>query len=165
MAPHIAALAPPHVPPAVAPPRRAQYPSARVPGPNPSRRGGQTGGEYAIFLVSAVVLATHCAKLPRLPPSTPAGSSCAASTMLPILPLTLPSLHAFAILTPLCTPIAFPPPLPPFSSFPPPSSRSPLASPSALHALAAHLCVTGASNLSALMRHAGHVKELWQHMP
>ncbi|KAJ6573010.1 hypothetical protein DFH09DRAFT_1459295 [Mycena vulgaris] len=120
-------------------------------------KGGQAGGEYAIFPVPAMVLAAHYAKLPCLLPSTPAGSSRTASAMLPVLPLTLPSLHAFAILTPLCTPIAFPHPCRPS----PPFLCLPLASPPALHALAAHPRVSSASNLSTLMRHAGHVKELW----
>ncbi|KAF7300193.1 Clampless protein 1 [Mycena kentingensis (nom. inval.)] len=35
---------------------------------------------------------------------------------------------------------------------------------SALHALATNLCSTSAGSLSALMMHAGHVKELWQDM-
>ncbi|KAJ6565525.1 hypothetical protein DFH09DRAFT_1314821 [Mycena vulgaris] len=52
----------------------------------------------AFFPTHAVVLAAHSAKLPRLPLSAPAGSSRTASTTLPILPLTLPFPHAFAIL-------------------------------------------------------------------
>ncbi|KAJ6565536.1 hypothetical protein DFH09DRAFT_1363753 [Mycena vulgaris] len=36
-----------------------------------------------------------------------------------------------------------------------------LVSPPAMHAHAAHLCAAS-SNLAALIRHAGHVKELWQ---
>jgi hypothetical protein len=32
------------------------------------------------------------------------------------------------------------------------------------HTLASHLCASAGGNLSALMSHAGHVKELWQDM-
>ncbi|KAJ6573020.1 hypothetical protein DFH09DRAFT_1459311 [Mycena vulgaris] len=42
-----------------------------------------------------------------------------------------------------------------------PTLLATLASPPALHALAAHLCATSFSNLAALIRHAGYVKELW----
>ncbi|KAJ6565611.1 hypothetical protein DFH09DRAFT_1363786 [Mycena vulgaris] len=45
-----------------------------------------------------------------------------------------------------------------------PTLLATLASPPALHALASHLCAASASNPSALMGHAGHVKELWQEM-
>ncbi|KAJ6565517.1 hypothetical protein DFH09DRAFT_1314814 [Mycena vulgaris] len=49
---------------------------------------------------------------------------------------------------------------------PPRDPRLPatLASPPAPPALAPHLCAAGSSNLSTLMEHAGHVKELWQDM-
>ncbi|KAJ6565622.1 hypothetical protein DFH09DRAFT_1363790 [Mycena vulgaris] len=120
-------------------------------------KGGQAGGEHPIFPVHAVVLAAHCVKLPRLPPSAPAGSSRTAGAMLPVLPLTLPSPHAFALLhafmytrrlAPALTVLL---PLPPaFFSSSSSHGRSgeeltystlPAAftSPPALHALASHL--------------------------
>ncbi|KAJ6491485.1 hypothetical protein DFH09DRAFT_1338544 [Mycena vulgaris] len=50
------------------------------------------------YPMHAVVLAVHCAKFPRLSPSVPVGSSHTASVTLPVLPLTLPYPHAFAVL-------------------------------------------------------------------
>jgi hypothetical protein len=39
-----------------------------------------------------------------------------------------------------------------------------LDTPEVRHTLASHLCAAAGGNLSALMSHAGHVKELWQDM-
>ncbi|KAJ6552196.1 hypothetical protein DFH09DRAFT_1366325 [Mycena vulgaris] len=85
----IAALAPSHL--------STSLPRSRVPGPHPRLRG-ERDAAHTILSVHVVVLAAHCAKLPRLPPWAPAGSSRAASATLTILPLALPSPHAFAIL-------------------------------------------------------------------
>ncbi|KAJ7450779.1 hypothetical protein FB451DRAFT_1052094, partial [Mycena latifolia] len=103
--------------------------------------------------------------LPRTAPS-----SRTASATLPVLPLTLPSPQAFAILhaflythrlVPALTSLL---PLPP--AFLEPLTHASLTatldSPSMRHALAAHLCAAASGNLTVLMGHAGHVKELWQ---
>ncbi|KAJ6565631.1 hypothetical protein DFH09DRAFT_1314926 [Mycena vulgaris] len=100
----IADLAPSHLP--------TSLPRSRVPGPHPrlvphararpppveKGKRGERDVTHTILPVHVLVLAAHCAKLPRLPPWAPAGSSRAASATLPVLPLTLPSPHAFAIL-------------------------------------------------------------------
>ncbi|KAJ7448292.1 hypothetical protein B0H11DRAFT_2247880 [Mycena galericulata] len=148
-----------------------------------SKSSAPAPGESAsLFPVHAVVLAAHCAKLPRLPPAAPPSRSGSALT-LPVLPLALPSPHAFAILHPwmythrldAALGALLPLPPPPSSTGSPPRTPPPptlrtrttlllaaLASPPTLHALAAHLCATAGANLSALLAHAGHVKELWQ---
>ncbi|KAJ6573048.1 hypothetical protein DFH09DRAFT_1459403 [Mycena vulgaris] len=140
--------------------------------------GGEHDAAHAIFPVHALVLAAHCADLPRLPPCTPADSSRTASATLHVLPLTLPSPHAFAILHALMYTHRLPPALAALLPLPPaflPSASShgrsgeelthatllaTLASPPALHTLASH-ALASSTNPSALMRHAGHVKELW----
>ncbi|KAJ6588161.1 hypothetical protein B0H19DRAFT_1098183 [Mycena capillaripes] len=197
----IAALAPSHLPPslprshlpsALTVPLRAQphgapaapsYPTHALAIAPPAPKGNPAALQdppQAIFPVHAVVLAAHCAKLPRLPPSMPR-SSQSASVSLPVLPLALPSAQAFAILHAfmythrLDAALASLLPLPPafLDSLSSPSSggHSPstilsaaLATPSVRHTLAAHLCAVSGGNLSALMGHAGHVKELWQDM-
>ncbi|KAJ6565555.1 hypothetical protein DFH09DRAFT_1473675 [Mycena vulgaris] len=118
---------------------------------------------------------------PRLPPSAPVGSSCTASATLPVLPLTLPSPHAFAILHAFMYTDCLAPALAAFLPLPPAflassSSKSHsshgeelthatllaiLASRPSLHALALHLSAASSSNLSMLMGHVGHVNELW----
>ncbi|KAJ6573033.1 hypothetical protein DFH09DRAFT_1261028 [Mycena vulgaris] len=177
-----------HLPAALNVPLRASPGAAPVSYPThalaiaPVAKGksGERDVAHTIFPVHAVVLAAHCAKLPRLPPSAPSGRT--ASATLPVLPLTLPSPHAFAIihtfmythrLAPALTALL---PLPPaFLASASSRGRSgeelthatllaTLASPPALHALASHLCASASSNLSTLMGHAGHVKELWQDM-
>ncbi|KAJ7441210.1 hypothetical protein FB451DRAFT_1298914, partial [Mycena latifolia] len=170
-----------HLPPALTVPLRASagpappsYPThalaiaaAPAKGSHPER-----DAPHAIFPVHAVVLAAHCAKLPRLPPAPPPAPSRAASATLPVLPLTLPSPQAFAILHAflythrLAPALASLLPLPP--AFLEPLTHASLTaaldSPSTRHALAAHLCAAASGNLSVLMGHAGHVKELWQDM-
>ncbi|KAJ6565521.1 hypothetical protein DFH09DRAFT_467038 [Mycena vulgaris] len=162
-------------PPARPPPRHAHRP-LRTPGAAPV-----SYPMHAIFPVHAVVLAAHCAKLPRLSPSVPAGSSRTASATLHVLPLTLPSPHAFAILHAFTYTHRLAPALAALLTLPAflasfsyhgrsgeelthPTLLATLASPPALHALAAHLCAASSSDLAALIRHAGHVKELWQDM-
>ncbi|KAJ6573036.1 hypothetical protein DFH09DRAFT_1362197 [Mycena vulgaris] len=166
------ALPPPHSLPGAHLPAALSAPLRVFPGPNP---GGEREAAHAIFPVHAVVLAAHCAKVPRLQPSAPTGSTRTASATLPVLPLTLPSPHAFVILHALMYTHRLPPAL--AELLPSASSHgrngeelthatllATLASPSALHALASHLCASSSSNLSTLMGHAGHVKELWQDM-
>ncbi|KAJ6565613.1 hypothetical protein DFH09DRAFT_1473835, partial [Mycena vulgaris] len=120
---------------------------------------------HAFFPLPAVVLAVHCAKHPRLPPSAPSGLSRTASA-------TLPSPHAFAILYAFMYTHRLAPAL---AALLPLlllelthatllATLATLVSPPALHALGSHLCAASSSNLSALMGHAGHVKELWEDM-
>ncbi|KAJ6568268.1 hypothetical protein DFH09DRAFT_918153 [Mycena vulgaris] len=139
-------------------------------------KSGEHGAAHTIFPVHTVVLAAHCAKLPRLPPSALSGSSRTASATLPVLLLTLPSLRAFMYTHRLAPALATLLPLPPaFLASASSHGRSgeelthatllvTLASPPALHALASHLCASASSNLDTLMGHAVHVKELWQDM-
>ncbi|KAJ6573022.1 hypothetical protein DFH09DRAFT_1312303 [Mycena vulgaris] len=126
--------------------------------PKSKGKGGarERDAAYAIFPVHAVMLAAHCTKLPRLPPSAPAGSSRTASATLPVLPRTLPSLHAFAILhafmyTHHLAPASVAPPphlfLPQEFAHQPSSRPSPPRPP--LHVLAgAHLCAASPSNFN-----------------
>ncbi|KAJ6565551.1 hypothetical protein DFH09DRAFT_1363759 [Mycena vulgaris] len=162
----IAAPAPSHLPAALS---SSRTPRTRSPSRRPRRaRAGPESSErdtaYAIFPVHAVMLAAHCAKLPRLPPSARAGSSRTASATLPP--------HTFMYPPPRPRPRL---PTPAFfssssSHSAPRSSRgeelthqtllATLASPPALHALASRLCASAFSNLSTLMGHAVHVKEV-----
>ncbi|KAJ7611278.1 hypothetical protein FB45DRAFT_941457 [Roridomyces roridus] len=127
----------------------------------------------SLFPVHPVVLAAHCAKLPRLPPAQPDSRSCAT---LPVLSFSLPSLQAFTILREymythrLDSALAALLPLPPaFLQTLGPSGLSDaiaaaLSSRNAMHALAAHLAASSGSSVSALLAHAAHVKELWHDM-
>ncbi|KAJ6565508.1 hypothetical protein DFH09DRAFT_1314806 [Mycena vulgaris] len=166
----IAALAPSHLPTSLP---RSHLPAAlSVPLRAPPGKGGERVAVHTIFPVQAVVLAAHYAKLPRLAPSAPGGSSRTASATLPVLPPTLPSPHAFAIFYAfmytrrLAPALAALLPLPP--AFLSSSSshghsgeelthatlRATLAPPPALHALAAPLCASSSNSFSALMDHA-----------
>ncbi|KAJ7151312.1 hypothetical protein C8R43DRAFT_1190717 [Mycena crocata] len=183
-----------HLPPALTIPIRASsssgnghssYPThALVIGSSSSKHGQAPDAQQSLFPVHAVVLAAHCAKLPRLPP--PARSS-SSSAVLPVCPLALPSpqafsiLHAFMYTHRLDAALSALLPLP--ASFieslaasysssasargaPTPVAlvHAALSEPQTRHALSAHLCASAAGNMSALMAHAGHVKELWQDM-
>ncbi|CAK5278082.1 unnamed protein product [Mycena citricolor] len=136
-----------------------------------------------IYPVHGVLLAAHCAKLPRLPPASPAGHT------VPILPLAVPSPSAFALIHTwmytgrLDAVLAALIPLP--TSFlgslaaatkPAGGMSLPKAyddgeaipatftSPSTVHALAVHVCSVAGGNVGTLMMHASHVKELWQNL-
>ncbi|KAJ6565616.1 hypothetical protein DFH09DRAFT_1314907 [Mycena vulgaris] len=184
MLPGIAALVPSR-PPTSPPSSRIQVshiPAALSVPLRPARAGSATT-THAIFPVHAVALAAHCAKFPRLPPSVPgllthgehdaprppADAPLAARLRHP------PRVHVHPPPRPrppprLALALALPPASPSPSPSPPPSSQeltnatllTTLASLPALHALASHLCASSCSNLSALVGHAGHVKELWQ---
>ncbi|KAF7343299.1 Clampless protein 1 [Mycena venus] len=192
----IAALAPSHLPPsiprshlpqALTVPLRAPPPGAPAPPSYPTHAlaiappakssSGERDAPQAIFPVHAVVLAAHCAKIPRLP-SPPRTHSASASVTLPVLPLALPSpqaysiLHAFMYTHRLDAALASLLPMPPAfleslcstSQTPASVVAAALNTPAVRHTLAAHLCASSGGNLSALMAHAGHVKELWQDM-
>ncbi|KAJ6565518.1 hypothetical protein DFH09DRAFT_1314815 [Mycena vulgaris] len=91
----IAALASSHLP---APLPWAHLPAALIVPCACKGGGGEREAAHAIFPVHAVVLAAYCTMLPRLPPSAPVGSSRTLRAKLSVLPLTLPSPHAFAVL-------------------------------------------------------------------
>ncbi|KAJ7639724.1 clp1-like protein [Mycena polygramma] len=195
----IAALAPSHLPQSIprshlpaaltvplrAPqpgsPASPSYPThALAIAPPPKSSHSDRDAPQAIFPVHAVVLAAHCAKLPRLPPQPRAPSSAALT--LPVLPLALPSPQAFAILhaymythrldAALASLLPFPPAFLESLSgrgrgeHPPAAVVSAaLGTPAVRHTLAAHLySAAGGGNIGALMAHAAHVKELWQDM-
>ncbi|KAJ7825827.1 hypothetical protein B0H14DRAFT_3110722 [Mycena olivaceomarginata] len=146
----IAALAPSHLP---------TYPTHALAIGLPVSKSSPSPADapQAVFPVHAVVLAAHCAKLPRLPPASPP-SSRSSSITLPVLPLALPSPQAFAILHAYMYTHRIDAAL---GALLPPSPPRP---PSTRHALSAHLLAAAGTSLSALMAHAGHVKELWQDM-
>ncbi|KAF7343293.1 Clp1-like protein [Mycena venus] len=192
----IPALAPSHLPPSIPPsylpqaltvPLRAPPPGApALPScpthalaiaPPAKSSSGERDAPQAIFPVHAVVLAAHCAKIPRLP-SSPRAHSASAAVTLPVLPLALPSPQAFRSCTRSCIRTASTRPSPPSCPYLLPSS-----SPSAPHPRPLHpsspphstppLSGTPSPRTSAprpvatspaLMAHAGHVKELWQDM-
>ncbi|KAJ7018063.1 hypothetical protein C8F04DRAFT_977979 [Mycena alexandri] len=189
----IAALAPSHLPPsiprshlpqALTVPLRAPPPGAPSPLSYPthalaigaqSSKGSKDSAPQLVFAVHAVVLAAHCANIPRFP--APPRSRASASVTLPILPLSLPSPQAFAILhafmythridAALGALLPFPPTF--LETLAPSSSTAAhlaaaLASGSTRHQLNAHLCAASSGNLSTLMTHAAHVRELWQDM-
>ncbi|KAJ7056595.1 hypothetical protein C8F01DRAFT_354494 [Mycena amicta] len=136
----------------------------------------------SLFPIHAVVLAAHCTKLPPIGPA--ATSSSSHSIALALLPLALPSPAAFRIihmwlyssrvdavlssLLPNALPSTFIERLASTYTQAPSSPGSPsllsstLETRSTIHALSAHLCTFSAGNLTALMTHASHVKELWQ---
>ncbi|KAJ7824756.1 hypothetical protein B0H14DRAFT_3110858 [Mycena olivaceomarginata] len=192
----IAALAPSHLPtslprdrlppalriPLCAPPPGApappSYPTHALAIGLPVSKSSPSAADapQAVFPVHAVVLAAHCAKLPRLPPASPP-SSRSSSITLPVLPLALPSPQAFAILHAymythrIDAALGALLPLPPAflaslaaAQDPSAALAAALAQPSTRHALSAHLLAAAGTSLSALMAHAGHVKELWQDM-
>ncbi|KAJ7734796.1 clp1-like protein [Mycena maculata] len=131
-----------------------------------------------LFPVHALVLAAHCAKLPALPPAAAPQQQRPAALALPLLPLALPSPPAFAILhawmytgrldAALASLLPLPPPFLATLATSPQDAHQALgttrASPQALHLLAAHLYTAAGGNLSSLMSHAGHVRDLWADM-
>ncbi|KAF7319625.1 Clampless protein 1 [Mycena chlorophos] len=140
------------------------------------KSGTDEDAPTTVYPVHAVVLAAHCTKLPRMPRSSPASQS---HVTLPVLPLPLPSLPAFAIIhswlyttridavLSSLLPHALPAPiLERLASSPSEADalrvlEDTMASRQAVHALATHLCAASSGNLGVLMGHAGHVKELW----
>ncbi|KAG2007169.1 hypothetical protein CC2G_014886 [Coprinopsis cinerea AmutBmut pab1-1] len=122
----------------------------------------------AIFPVHSIVLASHCASLPRLPSSSNAGST----VNLPVLPLALPSPAAFSILHQFMyhhrlhsvLEALFPLPSAFLHNLSHHTVQSTLASGTLLHQLSTYLCSSASSNLTTLTTHAARVKELWQDM-
>ncbi|KAF8624670.1 hypothetical protein AX17_007001 [Amanita inopinata Kibby_2008] len=127
--------------------------------------------QIRLFPVHSLVLASHCARLPRLPPSQ-AGASSSTQVMLPVLPMSLPSPAAFTILHQFMyhhrldtvLKALFPLPSNFLQSLSHHTVQATLASEPTLRQLSAYLCSSASSNLQTLTSHAAHVKELWQDM-
>ncbi|RDB17079.1 Clampless protein 1 [Hypsizygus marmoreus] len=123
-----------------------------------------------MFPVHSLVLASHCALLPRLPASPQQPHS--PTLQLPVLPLSIPSPAAFTILHSfmyhhrLETVLKglFPMPSGFLQSLSHDAVLSALSSGETLHRLSSYLCTSASSNLHTLTTHAAHVKELWQNM-
>ncbi|KAJ8454727.1 hypothetical protein ONZ45_g19188 [Pleurotus djamor] len=120
----------------------------------------------------ALVLASQCALLPRLPASSSASAPQNSTQLhLPVIPVSLPSPAAFHVLHPflythnLGTLLASLLPLPKSFTQAPGFGgdliKHTLGSGQKLHELSVYLCQASHS-LSALTTHAAHVKELWQ---
>ncbi|TFK75572.1 hypothetical protein BDN72DRAFT_831850 [Pluteus cervinus] len=163
-----------HVPKSLAVPLRS------APTPDPSypthilavcpAKSASGADQAALFPVHALVLASHCASLPRLPSSSAQASQSAVT--LPVIPLSLPSPAAFSILNSymythrLDTVLKalFPVPSTFVSNLSYQTVRATLGSGNSLHQLSAYLCQSAGSNLQLLTTHAAHVKDLWQDM-
>ncbi|KAH7882981.1 hypothetical protein F5I97DRAFT_1938871 [Phlebopus sp. FC_14] len=130
--------------------------------------------DSSVYLVAthAIVLASHCASLPRLPPSSAnAHPNATVSVTLPVLPLSVPSPAAFAPLHAFLYSHSVPallgtllPAVPPsFMSTlnSPQALRGTLASGPALHTLSSHLCAS-APGMSALTGVAQNIAAVWR---
>lgn len=122
-----------------------------------------------LFPVHALTLAANCARLPVLPPSNPIPSPNGNLT-LPVLPLSLPSPAAFAVihsylythrLDAVMSALGFP-----SSAFMQNLTHqavlATLQSPDTLHQLSALLCQHTGGNLGKLTGLTVRVKDLWQ---
>ncbi|KAF9460428.1 hypothetical protein BDZ94DRAFT_1266226 [Collybia nuda] len=126
--------------------------------------------QLMMFPIHSVVLASHCALLPRLPASQQQPHS--PTLQLPVLPLSLPSPVAFSILHSFMythrlesvLKALFPVPAGFLQSLSHGAVQSALADGHTLHQLSSYLCSSASSNLHTLTTHAAHVKELWQNM-
>ena len=126
--------------------------------------------QVRLFPIHSLVLASHCARLPRLPHSQASTSS--SQVTLPVLPMTVPSPAAFAVLHQfmyhhrLDSVLKALFPLPPnfLQSLSHHTVQATLSSEPTLRQLSAYLCSSANSNLQTLTSHAAHVKELWQDM-
>lgn len=177
----IAALAPSHLPTTM--PKSHLPPSLSIP-----LRGTSTAdptypthilavsssksssSDVTMFPVHSLVLASNCASLPRLPPSSHQPHS--PTLTLPVLPLSLPSPAAFSILHSYMyshrldsvLKALFPVPSGFLASLSHQTVQSTLQSGTTLHQLSSYLCSSASSNLHTLTSHAAHVKEIWQDM-
>ncbi|KAJ7334780.1 hypothetical protein DFH08DRAFT_879371 [Mycena albidolilacea] len=124
---------------------------------------------HLTFPVHALILTAYCSKLPPLPPRAPRAST---SVHLPVLLLALPSAPAFAILHAFMYSKRLDAVLTALFPIPPPFLRAltyksvcaTLQCGPDLHNLSAHLCAVSGGEVSVLMTHTAHVKELWQDM-
>ncbi|KAG6909322.1 hypothetical protein DXG01_001121 [Tephrocybe rancida] len=121
-----------------------------------------------MFPVHSLVLASHCAQLPRLPHSSHQPHS--PTLQLPVLPLSIPSPAAFSVLHSYMynhrlesvLKALFPMPSGFLQSLSPEAVQGALASGPTLHQLSSYLCSSASGSPQALTSHAAHVKELWQ---
>lgn len=120
----------------------------------------------------AVVLASHCASLPRIPPSTVSGyPNATAGVTLPILPLSVPSpaafapLHAFLYTHSVAQLLSTLIPAVPSSFLSTLTSshaiRGTLSSGPALHTLSTHL-LSSAPGMGALTNVAQNIAAVWR---
>lgn len=144
-----------------------------------SSKSASHSDPLSLFPIHAIVLASHCAKIPPLPPTL---LSNPGSVCLPVLPLVLPSAAAFSLLYSymynhkidylLSCLLPFPSwflQAVATSTSPHSSSSSGsdalkeiLASPQDMRSLSSYLCENSEGSLQAITVHAAHVKELWQ---
>lgn len=126
--------------------------------------------QVRLFPIHSLVLASHCARLPRLPHSQ--ASSSSSQVTLPVLPMTVPSPAAFAVLHQFMyhhrldsvLKALFPLPANFLQSLSHHTVQATLNSEPTLRQLSSYLCSSASSNLQTLTSHAAHVKELWQDM-
>lgn len=124
-----------------------------------------------LFPVHAIVLASHCSSLPRLPASTSQVSASAIA--LPVLPLKVPAPNTFAILHSFMYTHRLDSVLKALIPVPPTFATSSLnhqmikatlgAGPN-LHQLSVFMFQSAGGNLQTLTAYAGQVKDLWQNM-
>ncbi|KAG7445279.1 uncharacterized protein BT62DRAFT_933118 [Guyanagaster necrorhizus] len=123
-----------------------------------------------VFPIHALVLASHCAHLPAIPPAhSQAGQSL---VKLPVLPFALPSPQAFGIIhnfmyTHRLEPVfrsLLPVPTGFFQSISHETVLDTLDAMGTCMQLSAYLCSQEQGDLQKLTTHAVHVKELWQDM-
>ncbi|KAL0946004.1 hypothetical protein HGRIS_012280 [Hohenbuehelia grisea] len=167
-----------HIPSAMNVPVRASSSSRMVPSyPThvlaiaPSKHASHSSDAVALFPVHALVLASHCALLPRLPSAAPAHPT-ATQVQLPVMPLQLPSLTAFKILHSfmythnvgalLAALLPLPEAFTHTSGFSGEHVTHTMRSGTKLHELSSYLYSASHKSLSSLTTHAAHVKELWQ---
>ena len=179
----IAALSPSHLPSSMPRSQLHHTPSLTIPvrpsGSSPSypthilalsKSSSSSDPSVTLMATHALILASNCASLPRLPPSVSSHGSNVSVT-LPILPLTIPApaafrpLHTFLynhsapqLLSSLLRAIP--------SSFlatltSPQAVRGTLASGPALHTLSAHL-VSSAPGMGALTDVAQNIAAVWR---
>jgi len=160
-----------HLPPALAIPLRTSTTQPSYPTHVLAVSSSKSLNDQAmVFPVHALALASHCALLPRLPPSHQQPHS--PSLHLPVLPLSLPSPAAFSVLhsyiynhrLEAVLKALFPVPSGFLQSVSHQAVRSALGSGTTLHQLSVYLCSSASSNLRTLTTHAAHVKDLWQTM-
>ncbi|KIJ16374.1 hypothetical protein PAXINDRAFT_75692 [Paxillus involutus ATCC 200175] len=135
-------------------------------------RSSSQDSSALLVATHAVVLASHCASLPRLPPSPVSGHpNATVSVTLPVLPLSIPSPAAFAPLHAFLYTHSIPqllstlvPAIP--ASFlstltSPQALRGTLASGPSLHRLSSHL-VSSAPGMGALTGVAQNIAAVWR---
>ncbi|THU97501.1 hypothetical protein K435DRAFT_796447 [Dendrothele bispora CBS 962.96] len=139
-----------------------------------SSRSNSPDSQALIIPIHSLVLAAHCARLPSLPSSARYESSSSSRVQIPVIPISLPSPHAFPIIRKflythsLESVLRSLVPLPSSHHYPFLQSlsretvRQTMNSHSTLHQLAKHLCEHSNYNMQTLTTHAAHVKDFWQ---